>query len=158
MTHIEDQILETWEINHRVNMHLVDSLTEDALKMTLSKRGGGQIGYQFVHMYNVRFWRLEATDKSLLKNLTTIKTNDIKCLAQIKKLHKTSTDLISKVVKTSIENDGKMKGFKLGLVPFLGYLISHESHHRGSILLTLKQSGFKLEDSLKYGIWGWNKI
>jgi uncharacterized damage-inducible protein DinB len=39
----------------------------------------------------------------------------------------------------------------------LGYFISHESHHRGSILLTLKQCGEKIPDAVKWGLWEWGK-
>ena len=38
-----------------------------------------------------------------------------------------------------------MKGFKPHATAFLGYLISHESHHRGQIGWTLKQSGHPLD-------------
>jgi uncharacterized damage-inducible protein DinB len=38
----------------------------------------------------------------------------------------------------------------------LGYFISHESHHRGNILLTLKQSGEKISDAVKWGLWEWS--
>ena len=39
----------------------------------------------------------------------------------------------------------------------LGYFISHESHHRGSIMLTLKQSGERIPDTVKWGLWEWGK-
>ena len=57
----------------------------------------------------------------------------------------------------SWDDNGKVKGFKKGVIPFLAYFVSHESHHRGNILLTLKQSGEKLPDAVKWGIWEWGK-
>jgi uncharacterized damage-inducible protein DinB len=67
MTTIEKQILETWFINHRTNLKVLDNLTEEALTLSTSKRGGGNVGHQFAHMYNVRFWKLEKINQELVK-------------------------------------------------------------------------------------------
>jgi len=48
-------------------------------------------------------------------------------------------------------------GGKKGVIPMLGYFVSYESHHRGNILLSLKQSGEKIPDALKWGLWEWGK-
>ena len=158
METIEKQILETWYINHRTNLKLLNSITEESLGFTTSKRGGGTVGHQLAHMYNVRYWKLERFDKALISDLATVKATDEKSISMLIDCHEITAELIGKVLKDGIENDGRVKGFKRGLVPMLGYFIHHEAHHRGNILLTLKLCGFKLPDELKYGIWEWNKI
>ena len=158
MTSIEKQILETWFINHRTNLKVLDNLTEEALTLSTSKRGGGSVGHQLAHMYNVRFWKLEKINQELVKDLTTVKAEDSKTISMLKDCHTVSAGLIAEVLKKGIEDGGNIKGNKRGLVPLLGYFIHHEAHHRGNILLTLKLCGYKLTDELKYGIWEWNKL
>ncbi len=158
MTTIEKQILETWFINHRTNLKVLDNLTEESLTLSTSKRGGGSVGHQLAHMYNVRFWKLEKINQELVKELTTVKAEDSKTIAMLKDCHTVSAALISEVLRKGIDDGGSIKGNKRGLVPLLGYFIHHEAHHRGNILLTLKLCGYKLTDELKYGIWEWNKL
>ena len=158
MNAIEEQVIDTWLINHRTNLKLLDNLTEEALTLSTSARGGGSVGHQLAHMYNVRFWKLEKLDKELVQDLTTIKAEDTKTIAMLKECHAISANMVAAILKKGIENNGTVKGNKRGLVPLLGYFIHHEAHHRGNILLTLKLCGFKLSDELKYGIWDWNKI
>ena len=158
MDTIEKQILDTWYINHRTNLKLINNITEESLGFTTSKRGGGTVGHQLAHMYNVRYWKLERFDKQLITDLATIKATDEKSIPMLIDCHEITAELIARILKEGIEHDGKVKGFKRGLIPLLGYFIHHEAHHRGNILLTLKLCGFKLPTELKYGIWEWNKI
>jgi len=53
---------------------------------------------------------------------------------------------------------GRARRLKKGVIATLGYFIAHESHHRGSILLTLKQCGHGLDQQVKYAIWDWEKM
>ena len=57
-----------------------------------------------------------------------------------------------------LEGEPKRRGFKKGVFTNLGYFIAHESHHRGSILLTLKTSGHKLDQATQYAIWAWDQM
>ena len=101
---------------------------------------------------------MEKYDKQLVSDLTTIKAEDTKTISMLKDCHNITAELIGQVLTNAITNGGNVKGFKRGVVPFLGYFIHHEAHHRGNIILTLKLSGFTLPTELQYGIWEWNKL
>ena len=62
---------------------------------------------------------------------------------------------IGALLAQSLEAGGKVRGFKPHATAFLGYLISHESHHRGQIALSLKQAGKPLDKKIGYGLWEW---
>ena len=137
---------------------LIDAISDEGLHCTLSKRGGGTPAKQFTHLHNLRLWRLEKVDKELLKGQTKIDTAGTIDKTLLKKRLSESGAAIAKMIENGIDYGGKIKGFKRGVIPFLGYMISHESHHRGNILLTLKQCGHKIPKDVQYGIWAWNQI
>jgi uncharacterized damage-inducible protein DinB len=69
-----------------------------------------------------------------------------------------SANAIETTIRESWANGGKIPSFKRGLIPMIGYLIAHESHHRGSIMLTLKQSSVGIPEELKWALWDWAKL
>ncbi|HVS80933.1 MAG TPA: DinB family protein [Pyrinomonadaceae bacterium] len=154
-----EQLVEAWQINHRVTLRLLDALSEADLRATLSTRGGRDVARQLAHLHEVRAGFAEVTSKT---NLKAKLPHFAKGESPSKKQLRAALEASAKGVETSIRegwaNNGKLPGFKRGVIPFVGYLIAHESHHRGSILLTLKQTGHKLTDELKWGLWDWNKI
>ena len=154
-----DQLLETWQINHRVTLKLLDALSDDALKATLSTRGGRDVARQLAHVHEVRAGYAETTSKT---NRNAKLPHFAKGESPSKRQLRTALEASAKGIAASIRegwaNGGKVTGVKRGVIPMVGYLIAHESHHRGSILLTLKQTGHKLSDELKWGLWDWNKI
>ena len=137
---------------------LIDAISDEGLHCTLSKRGGGTPAKQFTHLHNLRLWRLDKVDKELLKGQSKIDTAGTIDKALLKKRLSESGAAIAKLIERAVDSGGKVQGFKRGVIPFLGYMISHESHHRGNILLTLKQCGHKIPKDIQYGIWAWNQI
>ena len=150
----DNQLLETWDIDNRINLYLLDAV-EPATLGSHSASKGRSVGEQFAHLHNVRLMWLKVAAPDLLKGLEKIE----KELALDKKLLRKSLfdsgQAIRTLLNNSIASGGKVKGFKPHVGAFLGYLISHDSHHRGQILLSLKQAGHPIDKKTQYGIWEW---
>jgi uncharacterized damage-inducible protein DinB len=151
---METQFLETWNLHNRINLYLLEAISDEALS-GVSASKGRSVGEQFAHLHNVRLLWLKSAAPELLDGLTKIEKGgqlDKKSLAEALQ---GSGKAIESLLTKSLASGGTIKGFKPHVTAFLGYLISHESHHRGQMALTLKQAGYKLDQKIAYGIWEW---
>ena len=158
MTELEQQIIETWQIHNRTMLLLLQHLPDEALCATLSKRGGRDVARQLAHVHMVRVWRLQAFSKKIAEPLLVFEKGETPEREKLQRALAQSGEVMEQYLRHALEQRGAVSNFKRGVVPMVGYYISHEAHHRGHILLTIKQCGFKLPDALKWHIWEWNKL
>src|ERR1041385_8897715 len=149
-----DPLLETWQIHDRINLYLLDAVDPASLDSHSASKGRS-VGEQFAHVHNVRLMWLKSAAPDLLKGLAKIENEQANDKKLLRKSLVDSGAAIGQLLANSLEAGGKIKGFKPHAAAFLGYLISHESHHRGQIALTLKQAGKPLDKKIGYGIWEW---
>lgn len=147
------QLLEAWRANNRVNLFLIDQISDAGMKCTLSKRGGRNVVRQFAHLHNVRVWHLETRARDLSKGLHKFETADEPDKKFLEECFVASGGRIETFLRDCADGVGKRRPFRRGVITTLGYLISHESHHRGNMLLTLKECGHKLDQKSSYAIW-----
>ncbi|MBS1493355.1 MAG: hypothetical protein JST55_07590 [Bacteroidetes bacterium] len=150
-----EQLIETFDINNRINIYLLSSLKEEHFK----DQDGGKgrtVGEQFAHIHNVRLMWLKVSATELMQGLNKVEKENPITIKLLEKELKASGEAVKKLIELSYkEKDGKIKGFKPHYAAFVGYLISHDSHHRGQIMLALKQSGHPVDKKIQFGLWEW---
>lgn len=98
-----DELLAAWRTNQRINLYLIDRISDEA--------------------------ELEA-----------------------------SSQRIEAFFERCVTGEGRHRPSKKGVVTTLAYFVAHESHHRGNILLTLKQCGHAPPQADRYAIRNWDKL
>jgi len=151
---IANQVVETWEIHNRINLYVLDAIAPETLG-DVSPAKGRSVGELFAHLHNVRLMWLKAAAPELLKNLKKVEKAETGKKELLRKALVDSGRAIGSLLKNSLDGDGKIKGFKPHAPAFVGYMISHEAHHRGQVILLLKQSGHRLDNKILYGMWEW---
>jgi uncharacterized damage-inducible protein DinB len=149
-----DPLVDTWQIHDRIHAYLLDAIPAAQLE-SIAPSKGRSVAQAFAHIHNVRLMWLQSAGVETLAGGGKIDLDSKLTSASLKKSLAASARGITNLLEQALANGGKVKGFKPHVHAFVGYLISHESHHRGQILVTLKASGAALDKKISYGIWEW---
>jgi uncharacterized damage-inducible protein DinB len=153
-----DELTTAWRTNNRINLMLIDRISAEGMRCTLSKRGGRGVAGEFAHMHNVRLMQLQKRARDLAEGLSKFPTGYVPSKAELKKALTASASAIEEFLVGVFEKRPKRRGFKRGIFATLSYFVTHEAHHRGRILLTLKVSSHTLERDTQMAIWDWDRL
>jgi len=153
-----DQIIDAWRIHNRINLYMLEAIPEEAFGGVLTS-GGRDVAAEFAHMHNARVMWLEVTVPDMLEGIGKIATKTKADKEAITKdVLRRALEDSGRVMETTLRKgfeEGRIKGFKPHPAAFLGYLIAHDSYHRGEIGIILNQSGHPLDNETSYGMWEW---
>lgn len=151
---LKDDFLETWHIHDRIHRYLLAEIEPSSLSDTTAGKGRS-VGEQLAHIHNVRLMWLKSAAPELLEGLEKVEKDQAHDQARLATAIEASGRAIAVLLERALAGDGKIKGFKPHVSAFLGYLIAHESHHRGQLIVSLKLAGHPVSRKTSFGLWEW---
>ena len=148
-----DALLAAYATNNRINEFLIRNVPDAAWRLKPPGGKGREIAAMVAHIHNVRLMWLKSAGKTeiippKLESDTCTKEESIQAL-------ESSWIALQTVLRTALETDGRIKGFKPDAASFLAYLLAHDAHHRGQITMLARQLGYPLSQSAMFGLWEW---
>ena len=144
-----DPIVETWNIAARLNPYMIDAVAPEHWSTKPTK--GKTVEGHFCHIHNVRLMWLKEAAPDLLIGLEKLESGSPEA---VKLALEASAAAIATMLERAAETN-RIKGFKPHRTAYLGYLISHETHHRAQAELILREFCSALPDKVAYGLWEW---
>ena len=149
---IADALIGANATNNRVNLYLVQNLSDAAWRAEPPGKKGRNIASMVAHIHNVRLMWLKAagvtTLPAKLDPESVTKPQAMEALEE-------SWKAIEDALRPSLNADGRFKGFKPDVVSFFAYLVAHDAHHRGQITMLARQLEHPVSQSVRFGMWEW---
>ncbi|MGN8225134.1 DinB family protein [Gracilimonas sp. BCB1] len=156
-TYLSDSIIKTWKTGNRITSYLIENIPDDVWAESVP--GYQQKTVQMIagHMHNARcMWLKNSGDKAGVTIPEHVDRYSVSKKEVLNALKVSSAEII-KTVEYYIPIEKNVSGFGLDVVHFLTYLMSHEAHHRGQLIMVCRQLGCKLPQEVTYGVWKWSK-
>jgi len=150
-------LLQTFAINEKCNQLLLSHIPEAAWQAPPPTNKGRSIADIASHIHHVRLMWLSAADKTA--PLPPKLDPDKATRSEVQAALKASAAAIHTLLTKALDDPaGKVSHFKPDVVAFVGYLISHDSHHRGQITMLARQIGHPIPTKTGFGLWEWGTL
>ncbi len=163
-TELGQAAVKIFAANERMNQLLIERLDPEAWS---AKPPGNvrTVAAIFTHMHNIRAkWvRLTAPHLKVPRQLNRAHCTQQEASKGLAESAARCEEMLAEALGGTRERiksflrDGWARPWPVG-PEMLCYMVAHEAHHRGQVLMIAHQLGFKLPDKVTSEMWSWEKL
>ncbi|HEY3383160.1 MAG TPA: DinB family protein [Vicinamibacterales bacterium] len=160
-----ESILDIWRINNRVATFLVENLPEQLWSASPSPDRQRTARAILAHVHNTRgMWARVLGGRLDIPAFRKVDPRTVTRSELVTSLDRSAASILA-LLRGGMDAGGRFPGvagaFVFGALPrdvvtFLGYALSHESHHRGQVVSSARHAGHRLPDPTTAGLWQWS--